>query len=461
MTSATPSNDKTPTWRDVRTLADAATRRHLRRLVHTHADAFARDFYRELLADPQAARLIDSEIVNRRLHASMVRWLETLFDDDTPIEALIAAQRKTGELHGRIGVAHAALAAGARSLKRGIVRVIAADADARAVQAIAVQYAYELVDIAIATMVDTEHTSLARLVRSDESVRLFFLTQNLRAEHERQRSQLLEWARDLLLRNYWDVASGPVERSTPRVAPFELWIEHRASLLFQDAPELAAIRTTIEAIDRRLVPRLRSAREKPAQARGVVSELNRQVETIQRLLGTLFDRAAAMEDGHDRATRLLGRRFFPAIMRREIERAQAGHPSFSVLVVDVDRFDDVRHALGADAADGLLAQVADALSERVRAADFLFRTGDNQLTVLLVETEAAEAQQAAEQLRATIADLVLRSPGGLAPRLTASIGVAAHDAHPDYQRLIERAEAALRRARQGGGNRVELAGVEA
>jgi diguanylate cyclase len=44
--------------------------------------------------------------------------------------------------------------------------------------------------------------------------------------------------------------------------------------------------------------------------------------------------------------------------------------------------------------------------------------------------------------------------------LTASIGVAGHDGHPDYERLMARADAAMYEAKRSGRNRVVVASAD-
>ena len=73
-----------------------------------------------------------------------------------------------------------------------------------------------------------------------------------------------------------------------------------------------------------------------------------------------------------------------------------------------------------------------------------------------MEADQHAAATIGESLRDQIAQLNLRTPAGLAPRLTVSIGVATFDGHPDYQRLLEQAESGLRVAKAAGGGQVRL-----
>ena len=63
----------------------------------------------------------------------------------------------------------------------------------------------------------------------------------------------------------------------------------------------------------------------------------------------------------------------------------------------------------------------------------------------------------AENLRKLVSSTPLSLPTGGELALTASIGVAAFDGHPDYQRLMARADAAMYQAKNGGRDQVQLA----
>lgn len=123
----------------------------------------------------------------------------------------------------------------------------------------------------------------------------------------------------------------------------------------------------------------------------------------------------------------------------------------------IDRFAEIASLLGAAATDAALARVADALSDGVRASDFVFRVGDEQFAVLLVDSGRTPATEVAEALRQALEQLSLRSAAELAPQLTASIGVATFEGHPDYEHLLRRAELALAQARSQGGNGTAVA----
>lgn len=446
-----------PAWRACTESVALDVRVRVAKSVSEAAHPLADTFYAAMLADPQAARIVDHALVARRLHAAMVAWMRELFAVEASVEEKIAVQRATGQIHARIGVPMELVHRGARVLRHAITEDLLRSELDRGALVSAVRYVFELVDLAIESMSETFAKDASRSARSDEAYRLFVLGQNMKAERERQRSQLLEWANGILMRYFGQGPGGdaaddvrPAERSQ-----FGLWLQHKASILFEEAGEIDEIRLHVSAIEDDLLERLGRARAKPAEAGAVVAEINRRVDAIKGLLGTMFDRFIEAEDGRDSVTRLLNRRFFPSVVRREMALAQRGGNPFALLRLDLDHFAELRDVLGLDASDLVLSQIADLLLDSVRAGDFVFRIGDEQFLVLLVESSQPVAMTIAEALRVQFETSPLRTPDHGPTTVTISVGVARFDGHPDYQRLLDRAEAALRRAQEAGRNRCE------
>jgi len=460
MTRNPPSPSDTAThWQGVTTLADLAVRDRVGQVMDTHAESLSALFYDRMLEHPQAGQMLDHQLVNQRLHASMTRWCRSLFRTDTPLTDLLAIQQRTGEVHARIGVPMSLVSNGARLLKRAICAHLSQTDLSRQELADAFAYVHERIDVAVDAMHTAFDASTHRLTRSDEAYRLFFLGQNMKAERERRRSELLEWAHQILVRYYWDEQAVPAHDTGHDFSrsQFGLWLHHKAAMLFEGAPEVERIQALTQRIEGVLLPQLSQARGNPGQARSVVAALNQGIDEIKSLLGTMFDRFIEVEDGRDSVTRLLNRRYFPSVAKREITLALRQHTGFALLMVDIDHFATISQTLGQEAGDVVLAQVADLLADNVRAGDFVFRVGDDQFLVLLVEAGAGTALPVADGLRARIAGMHLRTTGLAGTSVTVSIGVALFDGHPDYQRLIDRAEQALRQAKQDGRNRCQLA----
>lgn len=437
---------------NIRGLAPLELRQRLSALIRADSTELASLFYDALLADPRSAPYVDRAMVNRSLRQSMKRWLEQLFDPDVDSASLLDTQQRTGAVHARIGMPQTLVANAARVLRRAIVtRLEYSDLGREDLLPIAL-FVQEMFDLALDAMTTAFQTDSSRLARSEEAYRLFFLGQNMKAERERRRSELLEWAQVILDRYYWNATDSPAASD---VSPFGLWMQHKAGILFDGAAELELIGREIHEIEGRLLPQLTQVRTDREDARTTVAEINRHINRIMDLLGSMFDRYLAVEDGRDSATALLNRRYFPAIARREIEVSQAMGRPFAVLMIDIDGFRRVADRADADAGNQLLHQVAVLLQEQTRAGDFAFRIGEDEFLILLVECALEQALHVAEALRLRAERTPFTQRVAMPVSMTLSIGVAQFDGHPDYQRLLERADEALVRAKRLGGNRVE------
>ncbi len=168
----------------------------------------------------------------------------------------------------------------------------------------------------------------------------------------------------------------------------------------------------------------------------------------------LTDELLRIEDGRDPLTRLLSRRYFPAIFQKETELSIRHSRRYSVLMIDIDNFKGLNDTHGHRAGDVVLSGVAELLMSSVRAGDFLFRYGGEEFLVLLAETDEDIAAMVAEKLRRLVAAETFSSHDKSALRTTISVGVATHDGHPDYERTIAAADAALYAAKSAGRDRV-------
>jgi diguanylate cyclase len=444
-------------WREVWFETAADIRETVATVVDEHAEALAEAFYVALMQHADSARLLDRRLVSDRLRGSMAAWLRDLYvDGRVTVEQCLANQVKVGEAHARIGVSMDLIGRGARVLRSSLAARLAARRMSARGLAAAIQHVYEMMDLAVAAMNASYFAGASRIERTDEAYRIMFLGRDLRAERERQRSQLLEWAQQILLQNYWNLDEVPTPAQGAAGSQFGLWLQHKASILFEGAPEMEQIRSGIDEIENTLLPRLAQARAQASDPRPIVMAIHGRVESIKAMLGGMFDTYIQNQDGRDSVTKLLSRRYFPSVARREIELASKHGQPFSLLLVDLDHFSRIRGAMDEEAADLVLAQVADALGDSVRAGDFIFRVGDDRFAVLVVEIEDADVRALADEVRQRIEGLTLRGPSGVSTFTTASIGIASFDGHPDYQRLMERAEQALLEAKAQGRNQCRM-----
>ena len=126
----------------------------------------------------------------------------------------------------------------------------------------------------------------------------------------------------------------------------------------------------------------------------------------------------------------------------------------AVILADLDWFKQVNDTHGHRAGDRALESFGALLHLRVRGSDPVGRLGGDEFLIVLPETTAMMALNAAEGLRRSLAERPLELEGGLELRLTCSLGVAElKDGDSDGGALLARADAALYGAKAGGRDR--------
>ncbi|HEX3123454.1 MAG TPA: tetratricopeptide repeat-containing diguanylate cyclase [Rhodanobacteraceae bacterium] len=165
----------------------------------------------------------------------------------------------------------------------------------------------------------------------------------------------------------------------------------------------------------------------------------------------LLDRLART----DALTGLSNRRALMDAIAREQQRVERGAAPFAIVLADVDHFKQVNDRYGHDAGDVVLKQVAAAMRAAARDVDDVARWGGEEFLALLPATSPADAQAAAERMRARIRALAIEA-GGQALQVSASFGVSALQAGESVETCIKRADEALYRAKREGRDRVVL-----
>ena len=164
---------------------------------------------------------------------------------------------------------------------------------------------------------------------------------------------------------------------------------------------------------------------------------------------------------HDVLTGILNRRAILAHLRSAfLDARRSGNP-LTVLFLDLDHFKRVNDSHGHRAGDQCLRAVIAPIATELRQGDALGRYGGEEFLVVLPGAALANARVVAERIRLRVEKMPMLV-SGVRIGLTLSIGIAACDtdvATPED--LIERADAALYRAKSGGRNLVSVHADEA
>jgi len=171
---------------------------------------------------------------------------------------------------------------------------------------------------------------------------------------------------------------------------------------------------------------------------------------IRLVLGRVLQHLTAQAQT-DALTGTANRRGLMRYLEEVHSRAQQAGHEYVVMMVDIDHFKAINDQHGHAEGDKVLTRVAQNLREALRVGDFVARWGGEEFCVLLPRIRLAEAHALAERMTLQVA-----ATGK--PRVTISIGVAeAHVQSENPEAVIQRADAALYRAKHAGRNRVVAA----
>jgi diguanylate cyclase (GGDEF)-like protein len=164
----------------------------------------------------------------------------------------------------------------------------------------------------------------------------------------------------------------------------------------------------------------------------------------------------------DSLTGLYNRSWIDEELEDRLQVAEEIDKRYSLLMLDIDNFQQYNDEHGTLAGDRALYSLAQTLLNNLRPMDTAIRYGGEEFVAILPETEADTGLQVAEDLRLMMKDVDIRlADGKPLPHVTVSIGVAAQHQDDTPEDLIERAEAALKAAKDSGRNNVCVGESEA
>ena len=130
---------------------------------------------------------------------------------------------------------------------------------------------------------------------------------------------------------------------------------------------------------------------------------------------------------------------FTQLLEQEIARSRLRNHEFSLMVAEMDGFEEAMLGASASNREERLAVLFAAVRQHIRPGDYVGHTDSEQLSVILPETTQAEATLLCEQVSS-----VMNSALGI---ITTSVSFPA-DAD-DFENLVHRAKTAIRTARSG------------
>ena len=155
---------------------------------------------------------------------------------------------------------------------------------------------------------------------------------------------------------------------------------------------------------------------------------------------------------HDPLTGLPNRLLLAERANRAIAAAKGGGRGVGLLFVDLDRFKNINDALGHEAGDRLLQNVAGRVARCVRRSDTIARHGGDEFVVLIEGfLDRRDLAQVAEKILAEVSKPM--TVYGKEFQITASVGISVSPADgEDLRSLLKNADIAMYRAKQQGRN---------
>lgn len=166
---------------------------------------------------------------------------------------------------------------------------------------------------------------------------------------------------------------------------------------------------------------------------------------LRRALHTI-----AFQAHYDELTELPNRQAFQEKITQTLSKARATKTHFAILLLDIDRLREINDALGHDAGDQLLIEVARRIQAAVPPGSTVARIGGDGFAVLLA---AVGSGQKAEKFAKAIISRLLSTiilRGDSQVNITATVGVTLYQQQNDEQVLLREAEIALYEAKRRG-----------
>ena len=149
------------------------------------------------------------------------------------------------------------------------------------------------------------------------------------------------------------------------------------------------------------------------------------------------------EDLIDELTGLPNSRHFLALANHELARAHRTSRPLTIVIIDIDHFEDFSDRHGRAAGDRALSWLARQIENVQREGDVLGRLDDDQFLLLLPGTDLEQAHELITRLRGALRSDPVDVPGG-GTGITVSVGAASRsDRNDSIDRLIASADAAL------------------
>lgn len=244
----------------------------------------------------------------------------------------------------------------------------------------------------------------------------------------------------------------------PEIGGMELLAELRQEPIMQTLPVIVVSGLTDTD---HIVNALRAGANdyvtKPVNLPVLLARIERHLELSRQMLQIERESQLNWQIGQaDEVSGACNRQFLMQTLESEIYRSLRHNNPLSVILMNLDRFDELAASKGREEAAAVTNQVLQAVSGALRRNDKLCRFDQDVFCVIMTQTELTGAATAADNIRRWLEDTTF-SAGATDVSVTASFGVTAlanETANPS--RVIDQAVAAIEMARKKGPSKICL-----
>ncbi|PRY65118.1 PAS domain S-box-containing protein/diguanylate cyclase (GGDEF)-like protein [Vreelandella songnenensis] len=156
---------------------------------------------------------------------------------------------------------------------------------------------------------------------------------------------------------------------------------------------------------------------------------------------------------HDELTGLFNRRAGLQRLEEEQQRSKRYGNALSIAIFDLDSFKAINDTYGHGIGDDALREVTELVGQTLRSTDIQVRLGGEEFLIIMPEVETQAAKRAMQRVCEAIASARFTSQQ---IRVTVSTGVACY-AETTHRCILDRADDAMYKAKEAGGNGVVIA----
>ena len=158
----------------------------------------------------------------------------------------------------------------------------------------------------------------------------------------------------------------------------------------------------------------------------------------------------------DFLTNIPNRRYFFEVGNKSFHLAKREKHPLSIIYIDIDHFKSINDNYGHNIGDEILKLVSSKMNKLIRKSDILARTGGEEFTILLNNTDKENAFILAEKLRTTIENSYYRDKE-FEIQVTISLGISElQNDDEELDSIISRADKALYKAKNESRNKTVI-----